>query len=175
MELPCIVSLLQLTSPMTPACRGGAEAAAGAAAEKAAAAAWQHMLANLPQKLDEFGRDENMELRDKMVRRHEQRQAAGQQKQHWQPGEVGLADAWSAHLKCAWWQRGDVRRRLPTMSTNCWQAGADGNAAASHALNCCNAWNCCSVASGPATDFQATHGAFHAPSERTSPGSSLLR
>eukprot|EP00891_Asterochloris_glomerata_P000170 jgi/Astpho2/170/Aster-x0896 len=68
--------------------RGGAEAAAGAAAEKAAAAAWQHMLANLPQKLDEFGRDENMELRDKMVRRHEQRQAAGQQKQHWQPGET---------------------------------------------------------------------------------------
>ncbi len=107
MELLCIVSLLQLTSPMTPACRGGAEAAAGAAAEKAAAAAWQHMLANLPQKLDEFGRDENMELRDKMVRRHEQRQAAGQQKQHWQPGEVGLADAVvctsEMRLVAAWW------------------------------------------------------------------------
>ena len=93
MVLPCIVSLLLLTPPVTLARRGGAEAAAGAAAEKAAAAAWQHMLANLPQRLDEFGRDENMDLRDKMVQRHEQRQAAGQQKQHWQPGEVGLAVA----------------------------------------------------------------------------------
>ena len=121
MVLSCTVSLLLLATWMALACRGGAEAAAGAAAEKAAAAAWQHMLANLPQRLDEFGRDENMELRDKMVQRHEQRLAAGQQKQRWQPGEVGLAVAVFCTSAGTWWQLGEVRWRLLTMSMKCLQ------------------------------------------------------
>ena len=130
--------------PVTLACRGGAEAAAGAAAEKAAAAAWQHMLANLPQRLDEFGRDENMDLRDKMIRRHELRQAAGQQKQHWQPGEVSSADAVHCTFEGAWWQLGGVRWHMPTVSMKRWQAQVDMDATASHAPICCCVCNCCS-------------------------------
>ncbi len=49
--------------------RGGAEAAATAGAERAADAAEAKLLDNLPEKLDEFGRDENVELREEMSRR----------------------------------------------------------------------------------------------------------
>lgn len=53
--------------------RGGAEAAAAAAAEHAADTAEADVLRNLPEKLDEFGRDENVELREEMSRRAHKR------------------------------------------------------------------------------------------------------
>ena len=53
--------------------RGGAEAAAAAAAERAADGAEADLLSNLPEKLDEFGRDENVELREEMSRRSHKR------------------------------------------------------------------------------------------------------
>ena len=53
--------------------RGGAEAAAAAAAERAADSAEADLLSNLPEKLDEFGRDENVELREEMSRRAHKR------------------------------------------------------------------------------------------------------
>lgn len=56
-------------------CRGGAEAASTAAAERAADAAEANLLENLPEKLDEFGRDENVELREEMSRRAQKRSA----------------------------------------------------------------------------------------------------
>ena len=56
-------------------CRGGAEAAATAAAERAADTAQANLLENLPQKLDEFGRDENMEVREAMSRQAQKRNA----------------------------------------------------------------------------------------------------
>jgi len=56
-------------------CRGGAEAAATAGAERAADAAEANLLENLPEKLDEFGRDENVELREEMSRRASKRTA----------------------------------------------------------------------------------------------------
>ena len=56
-------------------CRGGAEAAAAAAAERAADPAEADLLQNLPEKLDEFGRDENVELREDMSRRARKRVA----------------------------------------------------------------------------------------------------
>ena len=55
--------------------RGGAEAAATAGAERAADAAEANLLENLPEKLDEFGRDENVELREEMSRRASKRTA----------------------------------------------------------------------------------------------------
>jgi len=55
--------------------RGGAEAAATAGAERAADAAEANLLEDLPEKLDEFGRDENVELREKMSRRARKRTA----------------------------------------------------------------------------------------------------
>ena len=55
--------------------RGGAEAAATAGAERAADAAEANLLENLPQKLDEFGRDENVEVREEMSRRARKRSA----------------------------------------------------------------------------------------------------
>lgn len=54
--------------------RGGAEPAAAAAAERAADSAEADLLSNLPEKLDEFGRDENVELREEMSRRAHKRQ-----------------------------------------------------------------------------------------------------
>ena len=56
-------------------CRGGAEAAAAAAAQRAAGDAQAGLLQNLPEKLDEFGRDENMELREEISQRAQQRAA----------------------------------------------------------------------------------------------------
>ena len=53
--------------------RGAAEAAAAAAAERAADSAEADLLSNLPEKLDEFGRDENVELREEMSRRAHKR------------------------------------------------------------------------------------------------------
>ena len=55
--------------------RGGAEAAATAGAGRAADAAESNLLGNLPEKLDEFGRDENVELREEMSRRARKRSA----------------------------------------------------------------------------------------------------
>jgi len=55
--------------------RGGAEAAATAGAERAADAAEANLLENLTEKLDEFGRDENVELREEMSRRASKRTA----------------------------------------------------------------------------------------------------
>ena len=56
--------------------RGGVEAAAAAAAEHAADTAEAALLSNLPEKLDEFGRDENVELREEMSRRAHKRATA---------------------------------------------------------------------------------------------------
>lgn len=55
--------------------RGGAEASATAGAERAADAAEANLLENLPEKLDEFGRDENVERREEMSRRAQKRAA----------------------------------------------------------------------------------------------------
>lgn len=55
--------------------RGGAEAAATAGAERAADAAETNLLEHLPEKLDEFGRDENVELHEEMSRRARKRTA----------------------------------------------------------------------------------------------------
>lgn len=69
-------------------CRGGAEVAAAAAAQRAAGDAQQHMMDTLPEKLDEFGRDENMELREDISLRASKRAARyahvpAQQSQVW--------------------------------------------------------------------------------------------
>ncbi len=79
-----VAGLLQLESkdPIFALCatwcvhsRGGAGAAATAGAERAADAAEANLLENLPEKLDEFGRDENVELREEMSRRASKRTA----------------------------------------------------------------------------------------------------
>ncbi len=83
-DVASVASLLQLeyNDPIYASCatccvhsRGGAEAAATAGAERAADAAEANLLQNLPERLDEFGRDENVELREEMSRRASKRTA----------------------------------------------------------------------------------------------------
>ena len=92
--------------------RGGAEAAATAGAERAADAAEANLLENLPEKLDEFGRDENVELREEMSRRARKRAAQYStppaQPQVWSTTESSTVDACCA---CQLWPGKIARHR----------------------------------------------------------------
>lgn len=71
-----VISLHKVPLIFAYAGRGGAGAAAAAAAEHAADTAEADLVSNLPEKLDEFGRDENVELREEMSRRAHKRATA---------------------------------------------------------------------------------------------------
>lgn len=104
--------------------RGGAEAAAAAAAEHATDIAEADLLSNLPEKLDEFGRDENVELREEMSRRAHKRAteyshppAQPQVCCCWPVSQVALTPACIALLLCLSNSRPDEQQNLEKLST----------------------------------------------------------